>query len=177
MILERIAGWAESVSSPLNRWVSWVARIVLFFLMFLTVADIVGRKFVGIIPGMQPVPGVYEITEFIMVLIVFTAVAYAQTRGDHIAIDVLTERFPKRAQHILYTVIYLVSLTISILVVWQSIVYGQYLLEQGDYSGVLEIPVYPFLFIVALGMTLYSVSILINLLKSLSKSLQKVAKE
>lgn len=169
-MLDRIEIWAERVTFPLNKWLSWLARIVVFLMMMLTVADVVGRKFVGIIPGFQPVPGAFELTEFMLVVLVFAALGYAQFHDDHISINVLTSRFPKRVQAILDTFIYLISLSLSCIVTWRSVLFAQRLIEQEDVSGVLEIPLYPFVFVVAAGMFMFCLALLVNLLKSLSKA-------
>jgi TRAP-type transport system small permease protein len=171
-MLDRIIYWAERVTFPLNKWLSYLAMVVVFIMMLLTVADVIGRKFVGIIPGSQPVPGAYELTEFMLVVTVFAAIGYAQFHDEHISINVLTSRFPKRVQDILDTVIYLISLVLSCLVTYRSVVYAQRIIEQGDVSGVLQIPLYPFVFVVAAGMFMFSLALLVNVIKSLAKAVK-----
>ena len=41
----------------------------------------------------QPIPGVYEATETLMVLVIFLSLGWLQTSNGNIAVDILTERF------------------------------------------------------------------------------------
>lgn len=170
MILTRISHWAEKVIFPLNKYLNYIGMVLVFAMMLLTVVDVVGRKFVGIIPGFQPVPGSYELTEFILVGLVYSALGYAQIKGDHISIDVLTSRFPKRAQNILDTVVYLVSAAMAVVVSWRGFAHGRRLIEQGDHTAVLHIPVYPFLFLIGVGMLIFALALLFSSLQSLAKA-------
>ena len=61
--------------------------------MFLTVGDVVGRYLVGIIPGLGPIPGSFELTEFMLAVIVLTAIGHTQMKDEHISIDLLVEKF------------------------------------------------------------------------------------
>ena len=67
MKLDKVTYWAERIVSPLNRGVHKVALVVLLLLMFLTVGDVIGRYLVGRLPVFQPIPGTFELTEFMLV--------------------------------------------------------------------------------------------------------------
>lgn len=168
-MLSKLAYWAERLFFPLNKYLNRIAMLVLAVLMLLTVGDVIGRKLVGQVPLFQPIPGTFELTEFMMVLMVFAAIGYAQTRDEHISINVLTARFPPRIQAGLDSFIYLASLILTSLVTWQSVVFAQRIFREHDVSGVLKIPAYPFLLVVAAGMLAYSLALLVYLLRSLAR--------
>ncbi len=171
-MLEKIEHWAGKVIFPLNKYLNYIGMAIVFLMMLLVVVDVVGRKFVGIIPGFQPVPGSYELTEFMLVGLVYAALGYAQINGDHISIDVLTMRFPKRTQNILDTVVYLVSAAIAVIVSWRGFAHAQRLFQQNDYSGVLHIPIYPFLYLIGAGMLIFALALLFSSLQSLVKAVK-----
>ena len=172
MRLDKVTYWAERIVFPLNRVVHKAALAVLILLMFLTVGDVIGRYLVGRLPFFQPIPGTFELTEFMLVLIVFAAIGYTQVRGEHISIDVLISRFSPRTQGVIDTVTYLVSLAIFSLVTWQSIVYSRTLFREQDVSGVLLLPVYPFLIAVGVGSFIFCLALLVSLLHSLNKAVK-----
>ena len=172
MILEKICNWAEKVIFPLNKYLNYIGMVVVFLMMLLTVADVIGRKFVGIIPGFQPVPGSYELTEFMLLGLVFSALGYAQIKGDHISIDVLTMRLSKRLQNSLATVVYLISAALAVIVGWRGFVHGQFIIKQGDYSGILHIPVYPFLYLIGVSFMIFALALLLSSLQSLTKAVK-----
>ena len=172
MKIDSVVNWVERVASLPNKGLHWVAMVVLLLLMFLTVADVVGRYLVGIIPGFGPVPGSFELTEFMLAVIVLTAIGHTQMKRGHISIDILVSRFSPRVQAILDTVTDFVTLAMFALVTWRTIKYAQLLYESNDVSGVLRLPVYPFLFVASIGTFMFCLAMLSSLLQSLKKAVK-----
>jgi TRAP-type C4-dicarboxylate transport system permease small subunit len=146
--------------------------VVLLLLMFLTVADVVGRYLVGIIPGLGPVPGSFELTEFMLAVIVLTAIGHTQMKRGHISIDILVSRFSPKVQAILDCVTDFCSLAMFALVTWRTVKYTQLLYESNDVSGVLRLPVYPFLAVASIGTFMFSLAMLSTLLQSVKKAVK-----
>lgn len=57
--------------------------------MALTFFDVIGRKAVS-----QSIPGAFEITEMLMVLVIFAALPLVSERGEHVVFDSLDSFFP-----------------------------------------------------------------------------------
>ena len=140
--------------------------------MFLTVGDVVGRYMVGIIPGLGPIPGSFELTEFMLAVIVLTAIGHTQMKDGHISIDLVIERFSPRIRAIIDTVTNFLSLVMFALVTWRTIKYAQLLYESHDVSGVLRLPVYPFLVVAAIGTFMFCLAMLSSFLRSLRKAVR-----
>jgi TRAP-type C4-dicarboxylate transport system permease small subunit len=66
-----------------------VAASVLFGMMVLTFLDVTGRKLFT-----RPVYGAYEITEFLMGTLIFSALPLVTAREGHVTIDVLDHLLP-----------------------------------------------------------------------------------
>jgi TRAP-type C4-dicarboxylate transport system permease small subunit len=173
MKIDPVVKWVERVTSPPNKWLHWVAMVVLLLLMFLTVGDVVGRYMVGSIPGFGPIPGSFELTEFMLAIIVLTAVGYTQVKGEHISIDIFITKLSPRVQAIIDSVTNFLSLTMFALVTWQTIKYAQLLYESHDVSGVLRLPVYPFLIVVAIGSFMFCLAMLSSFFQTLKKAVKK----
>lgn len=77
----------------LGGWAGWVlgtvAATVLFTMMVLTFVDVTGRKLFT-----HPVYGAYEITEFLMGALIFSALPLVTAREGHVTIDVLDHLLP-----------------------------------------------------------------------------------
>ncbi len=73
----RLGAWA-------GRALGTVAAAVLFAMMALTFVDVTGRKLFT-----RPVYGAYEITEFLMGMLIFCALPLVTAREGHVTIDVL----------------------------------------------------------------------------------------
>ena len=147
--------------------------VVLLLLMFLTVGDVVGRYLVGFIPGFGPISGSFELTEFMLAVTVLTAVGYTQVRGEHISIDMLITKFPPRVQAIIDSITNFLSLTMFVLVTWQTTRYVRLLYESHDVSGVLRLPVYPFLIVAAIGTFMFCLAMLSSFFQSLKKAVKQ----
>jgi TRAP-type transport system small permease protein len=172
MKIDSVVSWVERVASLPNKGLHWVAMVVLLLLMFLTVADVVGRYLVGFIPGFGPVPGSFELTEFMLAVIVLTAIGHTQMKRGHISIDILVSHFSPRVQAIMDAVTDFVTLAMFALVTWRTIKYAQLLYESNDVSGVLRIPVYPFLVVASIGTFMFCLAMLSTLLQSLKKAVK-----
>jgi TRAP-type C4-dicarboxylate transport system permease small subunit len=173
MKIDPVVRWVERVTFPPNKWLHWVAMVVLLLLMFLTVGDVVGRYMVGFIPGFGPIPGTFELTEFMLAITVLTAIGYTQLKGEHISIDMFITKFSPRVRAIIDSVTNFLSLAMFALVTWQTIKYAQLLYESHDVSGVLRLPVYPFLIVAAIGSFMFSLAMLSSFFQSLKKSVKK----
>ncbi len=172
MKIDSIVYWVERITSLPNKWIHWIAMVVLLSLMLLTVGDVVGRYLVGIIPGFAPVPGSFELTEFMLAIIVLTAIGYTQVRGEHISIDIFITKLSPKTQAIIDSITNFSSLVMFALVTWQTVKYAQLLYESHDVSAVLRLPVYPFLIVAAIGCFMFCLAMLSTFLKSLKKAIK-----
>lgn len=172
MKIDLIVRWVERITSPPNKWLHWIAMVILLLLMFLTVGDVIGRYLVGFVPGFGPIPGAFELTEFMLAIAVLTAIGYTQVKGEHISIDIFTSKFSPRLQSIIDSLTNFFSLVIFVLVTWQTVKYAQLLYESHDVSGVLRVPVYPFLIVAAIGSLMFCLAMLSSFLKSLKKAIK-----
>ena len=125
---------------------SRISTIALFGMMFLTVLDVAMRYIFR-----APLLGVHEISEFLMVAIVFLSLGYTQAQEGHVAVDIFVSRLSKRAQLIIEFFNHGITLILLLLMAWETTLTGVELMETMEVSGTLPIPVFPFVFIVSLG--------------------------
>ena len=142
----------------ITRILSYAGAIILFGMMMLTTIDVVCRYLFN-----APILGVLEITEFMMVCVVFLSLAYAQSNRGHVAVDVLVVRFSRRNRKVFNIINFLVSILILVLIGWNSFGQGLEMMRSGQVSATFSIPVYPFMFLVCLG----SIAMALELLKDL----------
>jgi len=68
-----------------------LAAATIFFLMLLTVTDVTGRYLF-----IRPVEGAAEISELMLVLIIFLGLSATQRAGGHIAMEAITELLKRK---------------------------------------------------------------------------------
>jgi len=76
----------------LERWLGYAAAAALFTMMVLTFADVVGRKLWASIPGSL------EITELLMLAVIFVGLPLASLKGEHVFFDLLDQFLPRRVR-------------------------------------------------------------------------------
>lgn len=110
----------------------------------------------------SPLTFSYEIIEFGLVIVVWGSVLYSTIRERHISIDVLVSRLPAKTRQFFRLTFDFISAVVLLLIGWQSITYAMDLRDLQLVSSMLEIPIYPFVFIVALGAILAGLILLVN---------------
>ena len=136
----------------LERVLGYVAAASLFAMMALTFADVVGRKFFD-----NSIIGSFELTELLMLVLIFIALPLTSLRGEHVVFDLLDRAMSPAArvwQHRLSNGLCAAMLLGAAWLVWQR---AQRTVEFGDNTAQLKIELAPFLFMVALMLALTAV--------------------
>ena len=131
---------------------------VLLCMMVLTISDVIGRYFFN-----SPVTGAYEITEIMMVTVVFLFIGYTHSQKGHISIDFVIRLLPQKMRMTIDIVTHLVSLFIMILIAWMNILRCLELMRINEVTPILHIPISPFFLILAIGCFVYSIEFMKNI--------------
>ena len=118
-----------------------LAAVALFGIMALTLVDVTGRKLLD-----HSVPGSLELTELLMVAVIFAGLPLVSLQGEHIVFDSLDRLMPRwlqRAQQGLVNVFCAALLLGLAWVMWGKA--GQ-MVEYGDVTSQLLIPLGPFVY-------------------------------
>jgi TRAP-type C4-dicarboxylate transport system permease small subunit len=130
--------------------VACMAGLVLVFLMLMTTAGVVGRKF-GI-----PINGVFDLTHFTVLIMTFFGMAYCGYRGSHVSIELLYQHLGRRTRNVLNRAINLLGCVLFAVIAWQTFVQSYIVREINESSQLLEIPYFPFYWMVAFGAGLFA---------------------
>ncbi|MFC1868247.1 TRAP transporter small permease subunit [Thermodesulfobacteriota bacterium] len=145
-----------------TRLINGIAMVILALMMFLTAADVILRYVFNC-----PIPGAFELQEFMMAIMIAAAVGYCAFIKGHINVDIIFILFPQRVQAILNVFHYLIGSCLFAMVCWRTLLEGQAIQARGLTSAVLLIPVFPFYFMVAFGAALLSLVWLYEAIESL----------
>ena len=148
-----------------ERLLGVAAAIALFAMMAITSADVIARKAFS-----SSVPGGVEITELLMLAVIFVAMPLASLKGEHIIFDLLDPILPPRIK----TWQHRVANGICVLVVAGSswLVYGraERAAEYGDSTAQLGLPLYGFQYATAGLLALTAVMHLVLMLRATPSS-------
>lgn len=124
----------------------YLGAVALFFMMLLTTADVAGRYLFN-----SPIIGAFELTEYLVLILIFSFLCNAQSHKDHVSVDLLFQKFPKKIRDIANILNHVACLLLTALIVWMSFLKALELKEVGEASPNLVIPDYPFVFFLVAG--------------------------
>ena len=96
-------GFLIFLSERVTLWLARAGSIGLAIMMFLTLADVVGRIFD------HPVAGTVELTELIMGMIIYLGVGFTTFNRSHIRVDILITMMSTRVQAVLDVVTHVIA--------------------------------------------------------------------
>ena len=171
----------EKVSKNLARGLYRVAGGAIVFMMLLTCIDIVLRLSVTIYHNthwefltlFHPIPGTYELVMYMGAVAVSFAMAHTSVEKGHVAVSFVVDLFPARVQSTIETITISCGLIFFILLVWQSVLYGNDLRASGEVSLTLELPFYPFVYGIGFSALAVCLVLLTDLTRCLSGTNRK----
>jgi TRAP-type C4-dicarboxylate transport system permease small subunit len=137
---------------------AFIASLAIVVMALIGGADVVGTKVLNI-----PVPGTFEITENLMVVLVFGGLAYAQVLKRHVRVEFLLRLLPPKGRVLLELLGLLIGDVYFTLLTWRC-----YLLFLESWLGrelgpsVIGFPIYPSKFLMLLGSGLMTLQLLID---------------
>lgn len=141
--MNQLSSLVKGLSSILDK----LAGLCFFSVMLLIVANILLRTVFN-----QPILGTYELVGFLTAIGVALALANCAFQDGHIAVSFIMEHFSKKIQSLAAVFVNIVSLIMWTAAVWALEKFGSTMKVKGLVSPSAEIPVYPFIYLVALGL-------------------------
>ncbi len=120
----------------------------------------------------KPLIGTVELEELMIVILVFCGIAYTQVTGNHISVDFITSRLPKRLQNPICVATSLLTTVFFFMLTWQSLIQSRNHMVNDTATFDMQIRLYWIMLIIALGFFLFALSTLIDFLKITSKTIK-----
>jgi TRAP-type C4-dicarboxylate transport system permease small subunit len=132
--LDRVLYWSTGL----------MAAMALFSIVWLTVVDVVGRKFFD-----HSVPGGLELTEMLMVVVIFAAMPLVSWRGEHVVFDTLDALIPDWLRGIQARLIHLVCAATFVFLGRLMVMRAERFAEYGDTTVHLQLAIAPVAWLMA----------------------------
>ena len=121
-----------------------MASLALFAIMWLTLFDVNGRKFFD-----HSIPGALEITEILMVVVIFGALPLVSWRSEHVVFDTLDGYLPRTVRWIQQRLVHLVCTTMFGFLAKLMVDRGDRFQDYGDITVHLQLPMAPVAYLMA----------------------------
>lgn len=151
-------------------WANWIGKLGLFFalisgismllMMIAGAMDIVGTNVFA-----WPIPATFEFMATMMVVVVFFALSLAQARKAHLRVEVIYSRMPRALQFLADLLQYVMTTIFFGLIAYFGWLAAMLGFAQGEYaSGIVNFPVWPARFAMAIGASLMTLQCLVDLI-------------
>lgn len=151
ILAERVVGFLVQAAAAL-------AGAVLIALMLMTAADVGGRAVFN-----TPITGVFDLTHFAVLTMAYLGLALCGFRGDHIAIEILYQKLGRRTRRALDGLTNLLGAALFGLIAWQAVAQAVIVREIDEASQLLNIPFFPFYWLLAAGAALFALVMLLRI--------------
>lgn len=118
-----------------------LSAAALFAIMTLTFFDVLGRKFLA-----NSIPGSLEMTEMLMVVVIFAALPLVSERGEHVEFDSLDPYLPAWLRRAQAVVVHLLCGGVLLGLGWLMWRTGGQFLANGETTAQLKVPKAPFVY-------------------------------
>ncbi len=129
--------------------------------MLLIIANIITRTAFN-----HPIMGTYEMVGFLTALGIGFALAHCFLQDGHIAVSFVVDRLSLNTQSIVAIFVNLLASVFMFAVGWYLMAYGLSMKLNGSVSLTAEIPIYPFIFMVAVGVFALSLAVFYKVIVS-----------
>ncbi len=136
--------------SKFIRYLKIASGTFMALLLLVTVVDVVGRYAFN-----KPVPGGFEIIEFILGLLIFTAFPVISFERSHITVSLFDSFMSKTIMRLRDGAVLLGSIGVVLMISWLMFLSGVDMYQSGYVSRYMDFPMAPVVFLIAAlgGMT------------------------
>ena len=121
-----------------------LAAVALFAIMGLTLADVLGRKLLN-----HSITGSLELTEILMVVVIFAALPLVSLHGEHVVFDSLDHLMPPWLRRLQQAVVDLGCAAALGALAWLMWDKAAQMASYGDTTAQLQLPLGPFVQLMA----------------------------
>jgi len=163
-MIDRAAHFVKKVIEPVANIASAVGVAVLGAMVLMLIVSVIMRKAFN-----APMKGVFELSEFGMVMITFLFLSSQYFKPDSMVMDTFVEIFPRTVKRINNAFIFLLDVGTLAITSWQLYAYAVKVQQGRQVSKILEIPVYPFVYLGAVCTLLLTLVFMMKFLFALSE--------
>lgn len=137
--------------------------LALTAMMLLTVVDVVGRFF------RHPIFGSVELVGFMAVIVTAAALPGTYKKDGHVGVEILIRLLPAKIRILIDIVTRSLTLALFGVITWQMFLYARDIRITGEVSMNLEFPIAYIIFVLALGLLIFSLTILETLITDINQ--------
>jgi TRAP-type C4-dicarboxylate transport system permease small subunit len=153
---------------PLAHGMTIAAGAALFGMMIMVTMDVIGRKL------SMPVPGAFEASEQLMVVVFSFPLAEVSLKKGNIVFELLSRKLSPRVKRRIDIIGNLVGLFLFAPLTYQAWVVAHKMYSMGEYrQGIIDVPIWPFRILIAVGLSVFVYELVVSWIKAERKMRSK----
>ena len=150
----------NKVISLIGNLSAWLSAFSIAILAIMYIIDIMGRFFIS-----QQMKGTYEVAQFLLCIVTFSAFIYTQVSRRHIHVGILIMHFPPRLKYFVTSLNFVITSIICCFITYAIWDLGLLSVARSKHSQVLEIPFAPLYFFSSMLMALLALTLLTDAIR------------
>jgi len=126
-----------AIVKKLSRFMYWIAGVAIVSIVFLTVTDVILRRF------RMPIDWAFEVVVLLGAIAIGFSLPQTTIDKGHVLMDFITERLSPRRQRIFSMITRCLGIFMFAIFGWRIFPYGNNLWRSGQVSPILLLPEYP----------------------------------
>ena len=158
----------ENALNTLSLWAVRLGAVILTSMMVLVFTDVFLRYVFN-----KPLSGSVEIVEIMMALTIALGMAYTGIKKGHIAVELVVSHFSPRVQAAFDVFHHLIATAMFLFMGWKTAQQALVTSRRHVTTTVLEIPIYPFVWVLSICAGLLGLVFFLQFLEAISKVVKK----
>lgn len=165
--MRRLAAKMAGVLMVVVKISAGLSSSIIMAMMVLITVDVILRYIFN-----RPIPGSYNLVQFLLVGVVFLSIAYVQSQRGHVKMDVATSWMSAKNQKAIDVFGHVLGIVLFSIIAWQGgkLAWKAWVIQ--DYTmGIVEFPLWPAKSLVPFGFGLLSLQLFHDLISDIVKLL------
>ena len=144
----------------LDKALGFLAASVLMLLMIITFFDVLGRYLFS-----APLPGAFELTEIMMAMLIFAGLPLVSRANQHVTVNLIVGILSPIILHLQRLITQAIMAVVLAVMAWRMWIKAEEMLEQGDETAYLLLPIAPVAFFMTLMMAVSTLIVAIQFIR------------
>ena len=142
----------EKLFYKISAYIGSVSYVATIIMMVLNIADVIMTKFF-----MHNIQGAYELTERLLMILVFACLAYGEMNDAHVHTTLFIARLPRAPKFIIYGAVSVLATFASAFWAYALRIQIGEAIRKNTVTDVLKIPLYPFYIIAFICVIIFTI--------------------
>ena len=149
----------------INKGFSYIAIAAVLFVAILTTVDVILRLISRTSSELNMyVNGMYELTQMLMILMIFLAYGVTEFNNGHVGVNIFTSKLKPTARRILKLITDIIMFAFLIILIYSCILQNQAHISGSLTTSVLFLSYTPFTLAMTLGVVLFAIAMLFKIM-------------